>query len=107
MKLENHFLRGSYPPLITPFTEDGTVDYDAYGELVDFQIRSGSHGVTTGTVTLAAQKLNLLHVDVVEEPGLAALGLVTPALQTVTVRDHTDTRFKLRVGKCLDTVILS
>jgi 4-hydroxy-tetrahydrodipicolinate synthase len=47
--LEPAFLRGSYPPLITPF-RDGAVDYETYGALVEFQIARGSHGVVvTGT----------------------------------------------------------
>ncbi|MGV0060908.1 4-hydroxy-tetrahydrodipicolinate synthase [Mycobacterium colombiense] len=42
-------LRGSYPPLVTPFS-DGRVDLDTYEKLVDFQIQSGSHGlVVAGT----------------------------------------------------------
>jgi 4-hydroxy-tetrahydrodipicolinate synthase len=43
--LEPDFLRGSYPPVITPFKENGDVDYDSYENLVDWQIREGSHGV--------------------------------------------------------------
>jgi 4-hydroxy-tetrahydrodipicolinate synthase len=47
--LEESFLRGSYPPLITPF-RDGAVDIHTFEELVDRQVREGSHGVTiTGT----------------------------------------------------------
>ena len=37
-------LRGSYPPLVTPF-RDGRIDLDTYESLVNFQIQSGSHGV--------------------------------------------------------------
>ena len=37
-------LKGSIPPLVTPF-RDGAVDYDAYARLVRFQIEHGSHGV--------------------------------------------------------------
>jgi 4-hydroxy-tetrahydrodipicolinate synthase len=49
MKLEQKFLRGSYPPVVTPF-RDGRVDYDKYAELVERQAREGSHGVlVTGT----------------------------------------------------------
>ena len=49
MKLEQKFLRGSYPPVVTPF-RDGKVDYDKYAELVERQAREGSHGVlVTGT----------------------------------------------------------
>ena len=37
-------LRGSFPPLITPFA-DGEIDYDAYRSLIEFQIENGSHGI--------------------------------------------------------------
>src|ERR671934_1307434 len=49
ISLAAHFLRGSYPPLVTPF-RGGAVDYDAFAALVEHQIREGSHGVVvTGT----------------------------------------------------------
>jgi 4-hydroxy-tetrahydrodipicolinate synthase len=42
-------LRGSYPPLVTPFAQ-GEVDYDTFGRLVQRQVDGGSHGVVvTGT----------------------------------------------------------
>ena len=37
-------LKGSIPPLITPFT-NGAVDYDAYRRLVEFHVANGSHGI--------------------------------------------------------------
>ena len=44
-------LRGSLPPLVTPF-RDGAVDLDTYGKLVQWHVDAGSHGVvvcgTTG-----------------------------------------------------------
>jgi 4-hydroxy-tetrahydrodipicolinate synthase len=43
-------LKGSVPPLITPF-RGGKVDYDAYAELVEFQIREGSHGILVNGTT--------------------------------------------------------
>lgn len=47
--LEKGFLRGSYPPLVTPF-RGGEVDYECYGKLVDYQIAGGTHGIlVTGT----------------------------------------------------------
>jgi 4-hydroxy-tetrahydrodipicolinate synthase len=47
--LEESFLRGSYPPLITPF-RDGAVDYDQFAGIVERQVREGSHGILiTGT----------------------------------------------------------
>ncbi|HXS27883.1 MAG TPA: 4-hydroxy-tetrahydrodipicolinate synthase [Steroidobacteraceae bacterium] len=60
-------LKGSMPPLVTPF-RGGAVDYDAYGELVAFQIENGTHGiVVNGTTaepsTLSVEERNRL-VDV-------------------------------------------
>lgn len=71
--LEDAFLRGSYPPLVTPFS-DGAVDYDKFAELVEFQIEQGSHGIvvcgTTGepsTLTIAERaQLVEVAVDVAE-----------------------------------------
>lgn len=49
MRLKNNFLRGSYPPVITPF-RNGEVDFKKFEELVERQVREGSHGiVVTGT----------------------------------------------------------
>ncbi|MBL4837024.1 MAG: 4-hydroxy-tetrahydrodipicolinate synthase [Kordiimonadaceae bacterium] len=42
--------KGSIPALITPMTEDGTVDADAFQKFVDWQVNEGSTGVVpTGT----------------------------------------------------------
>lgn len=61
--------RGSLVPLVTPF-RDGAVDYDAYATLIEWQIRSGSHGVvvcgTTGEPAslTAEEREQLIHVAV-------------------------------------------
>jgi 4-hydroxy-tetrahydrodipicolinate synthase len=43
-------LRGSIPPLITPFV-GGKVDYAAYERLVDHQISNGTHGILVNGTT--------------------------------------------------------
>jgi 4-hydroxy-tetrahydrodipicolinate synthase len=49
MKLDGRFLRGSYTPLVTPFS-NGQVDLDRFAALVERQVQEGSHGVLiTGT----------------------------------------------------------
>ncbi|MGB6451783.1 MAG: dihydrodipicolinate synthase family protein, partial [Steroidobacteraceae bacterium] len=60
-------LKGSMPPLITPF-RNGEVDYDTYARLVSFQIENGTHGIlVNGTTaepsTLSVEERNRL-VDV-------------------------------------------
>lgn len=49
MSLDRSFLRGSYPPVITPFRH-GELDAEKFTELVERQVREGSHGIlVTGT----------------------------------------------------------
>ncbi|MGM9922762.1 MAG: 2,4-dihydroxyhept-2-ene-1,7-dioic acid aldolase [Bacillus sp. (in: firmicutes)] len=43
-------LRGSIAPIITPFHEDGSLDFDTLENLINWHIESGSHGISvTGT----------------------------------------------------------
>lgn len=47
---EKKRLRGSIAPVITPFHEDERIDFDTFKELIEWQIDSGSHGISvTGT----------------------------------------------------------
>jgi 4-hydroxy-tetrahydrodipicolinate synthase len=49
-------LRGSIPPLITPFKQ-GAVDYERYAKLVEFQIAEGSHGILVNGTTAEPSSL--------------------------------------------------
>lgn len=51
-------LRGSIPPLITPFA-DGNVDYERFVGLVEFQVEHGSHGVLVNGTTAEPSTLTL------------------------------------------------
>src|SRR5215204_2362575 len=51
MKLKKDFLRGSYPPIITPFKPGGEVDFESFRNCVDYSIRRGSHGVVISGTT--------------------------------------------------------
>lgn len=76
-------IRGSIPPVVTPF-KNGEVDYDAYAGLVDFQVREGSHGVLVNGTTAEPSTLTIAErnrlVDVAIEtvrgrlPVVAATG---------------------------------
>lgn len=50
IKLRESFLRGSYPPVITPF-HDGKIDFDTFSALLETQVRQGSHGVVIAGTT--------------------------------------------------------
>ena len=63
-------LKGSIPPLLTPF-RNGEVDYDAYARLVEMQIREGSHGIlvngtTSEPASLTTEERNRLVTLAVE-----------------------------------------
>ena len=63
-------LKGSIPPLLTPF-RNGEVDYDTYGRLVEMQIAEGSHGVlvngtTSEPASLTTEERNRLVTLAVE-----------------------------------------
>jgi 4-hydroxy-tetrahydrodipicolinate synthase len=51
-------LRGSIPPIITPF-RDGEVDYDCFADLLDHQVDQGSHGVLINGTTAEPSTLTL------------------------------------------------
>jgi 4-hydroxy-tetrahydrodipicolinate synthase len=51
-------LKGSMPPLVTPF-HNGEVDYETYSRLVEFQIRNGSHGVVVNGTTAEPSTLSV------------------------------------------------
>lgn len=51
-------LKGSIPPLVTPFRR-ADVDYETYARLVAFQIQNGSHGVLVNGTTAEPSTLSL------------------------------------------------
>jgi len=92
-------LRGSIPPLVTPFRGDD-IDYQAYADLVEFQVQQGSNGIlVNGTTaepsTLTVEERNRL-VDVAVEaakgriPVVAATGSQSLAETKVLSRHATD-----------------
>lgn len=62
ISLSNGALRGSYPPLVTPFRA-GEVDLEAYASLIERQIAGGSHGITVNGTTAEPSTLTLDERD--------------------------------------------
>src|SRR5262245_35206480 len=56
--LATDWLKGSIPPLVTPF-HNGAVDYEAFAQLVAFQVKNGSHGVLVNGTTAEPSTLSL------------------------------------------------
>jgi 4-hydroxy-tetrahydrodipicolinate synthase len=44
-------IRGAITPLVTPFHDDGTIDFSGVSSLIDWQIEQGSHGISIGGST--------------------------------------------------------
>ena len=96
MRLPKDFLKGSIPPLVTPF-KNVNVDYNAYGALVEFQVKNGSHGIlvcgtTSEPSTLSVEERNRCVSVAVEAargkvPIVAATGSQSHA-ETVALCDH-------------------
>lgn len=89
-------LKGSMPPLITPF-KNGAVDYEAYAGLVKFHIDQGSHGIlvngtTSEPSTLSVEERNNI-VDVAIKTVNGRLPVVVASgsqslVETVALTDH-------------------
>lgn len=50
ISLDKKFLRGSFPPLVTPF-QNGKVDYAKFTDLVERQVEAGSQGIVVAGTT--------------------------------------------------------
>ena len=96
MSFELSEIKGSIPPIITPF-KDGEVDYEQYARLIQYQLDNGTHGVlVNGTTaepsTLTVDERNKLVDTAVEVvngkvPIVAATGSQSLA-ETRNLTDH-------------------
>lgn len=99
IELAPDLLRGSYPPLVTPFAADGEVDLGAYTKLLEHQITAGSHGIVVNGTTAEPSLLSLderkrlaeraIEVAAGQVPVVIASGSQSLA-ETVALTDHAD-----------------
>jgi len=94
-------LKGSIPPLVTPF-RGGAVDYDAYAKLVAFQIQNGSHGIlVNGTTaepsTLSVEERNRL-VDIAVQTAAGRVPVVAATGSQSLQETRELTEYAARVG---------
>ena len=93
-------LKGMGVALITPFKEDESVDYEALGKLVDYQVQNGTDylvvlGTTAETPTLTEEeKKNIISLVVTRVRGRipivlkSYLGVVPQNFPSHFSRDH-------------------
>ncbi len=87
--LDQNFLKGSYPPLITPF-KNGAVDYDAYQAFVDFQICAGSHGIVINGTTSEPSTLSIAERNKLVDVGMDAAAGRVPVVAATGSQSHAD-----------------
>jgi len=87
--LDPKFLRGSYPPLVTPFA-NGAVDYDSFAELVELQIRDGSHGIVVCGTTAEPSTLTLDERAQLLEVALDAAAGRVPVVAATGSQSHAE-----------------
>ena len=95
-------LRGSIVPIITPFDDGGQIDEGTLERLIDWQIASGSHGISVTGTTGEPSALSLDERRRMLDLGKAAVaGRVpfVPATGTNNIDETTDlTKYAERLG---------
>jgi 4-hydroxy-tetrahydrodipicolinate synthase len=94
-------IRGSIPPLITPF-RNGEIDFESYAELVEQQVAGGSHGVlvngsTAEPATLSVEERNRL-LDVAIETAAGRVPVVAATGSQSLAETEALTRFAAKCG---------
>ncbi|MGH7653589.1 MAG: 4-hydroxy-tetrahydrodipicolinate synthase [Gemmatimonadaceae bacterium] len=96
--MTRHMLTGCCTALVTPFDAGGSVDFDAFGKLVDWQIAEGVHGlVPVGSTGEAATMTLDERVAVVRRCAERAAGRVP----VVAGASANDTRVAIDTAKAM------
>ncbi len=91
IKLAHKFLRGSYTPIITPF-RDGKIDFEKFGELVDRQVREGSHGVLVTGTTAEPSSLTIGERSELAKVAVATVAKQIPVVAATGSQSLAETR---------------
>jgi 4-hydroxy-tetrahydrodipicolinate synthase len=73
-------LKGSFPPLVTPFDSSGAIDENTFRKLIDWQIESGSHGISIEGTTGEPSALSLEERERIYEVTVSAVKGRVPIL---------------------------
>ncbi|HJS90589.1 MAG TPA: 4-hydroxy-tetrahydrodipicolinate synthase [Steroidobacteraceae bacterium] len=84
-------LKGSIPPLVTPF-RNGEVDYEAYGRLVEFAIENGSHGILVNGTTAEPSTLSVEERNRLLDTAIGVAGGRLPVVAATGSQSLRETR---------------
>ncbi len=78
---------GSITALVTPFTEQGGVDFEALDRLVDFQLENGSDGLAVAGTTGESATMNGDEISAVIHHVIGRVGGGVPVMAGTGVAD--------------------
>ena len=94
-------IRGSIVPLVTPFTEDGTFDGQAFTRLIEWQIESGSHGLSVTGTTGEPSALSLPEREHVMDVAARTIRGRLPFVPGTGTNNYDETLYLTRVAERL------
>ncbi len=101
--------RGSIVPVVTPF-KNGEVDYDGLSRLIDWQIASGSHGISVTGTTGEPTSLTLAEREAVIKAAVQAVNKRVPFVAGTGSTNHAEalhlSRYAQEVGADAALVIV-
>ncbi|MFS0781308.1 2,4-dihydroxyhept-2-ene-1,7-dioic acid aldolase [Bacillus sp. 1P06AnD] len=84
-------LRGSIAPVITPFHEDGSIDFPSFEALIEWHIASGSHGISVTGTTGEPSSLTVEERIKVMQTAKAAINGRVPFVPGTGSTNHQET----------------
>lgn len=86
-------IRGSIAPVVTPFHKDGSLDLNTLTQLIDWHIKSGSHGISVTGTTGEPSSLTLEERVQVMETAMKAVNGRVPFVPGTGSTNHDETLY--------------
>ncbi|MGG6437782.1 2,4-dihydroxyhept-2-ene-1,7-dioic acid aldolase [Saccharococcus caldoxylosilyticus] len=103
-------LRGSITPVITPFDSEGNIDFETLKKLINWQIESGSHGISVTGTSGEPSSLTLEERKKVMETAKKAINGRVPFVPATGSTNHDETleltKFAQEIGADAAMVIV-
>lgn len=84
-------LKGSIPPIITPFNA-GEVDYEAYARLVEYQLENGTHGILVNGTTSEPSTLTVAERNKIVDTAIETVNGRVPVVAATGSQSLAETR---------------
>ncbi|KXG09165.1 4-hydroxy-tetrahydrodipicolinate synthase [Anoxybacillus sp. P3H1B] len=92
-------LRGSIAPIITPFNEDGSIDFETLEQLINWHIESGSHAISVTGTTGEPSSLTLEERVQVMKAAVKAVNGRVPFVPGTGSTNHAETLYLTKIAQ--------